>query len=197
MKQAQFDLKIDYAGCYDRHTSLSIPVSLTRSGIPRRIASHHRRAISARDGRSDRLVQLYLSFLSIYKKILIGNKITKKLLEPIVEDVSSIEDFVVEISSHIRSLMLRYVPDIRTIPQGGFKVIRSYRAFKLYSKISDMDFGRYARVKSPFLVQSIEVASYLTLTSMMIDAGATPAAYFRGLQWMMFIRSNRSRSQDI
>lgn len=58
-----------YGGDFDRHLARTFPVSLTRSGIPRCIPSFHRRLISRRDERSDKLVKFYLSLLILFIKV--------------------------------------------------------------------------------------------------------------------------------
>ncbi|KAL6954286.1 hypothetical protein U1Q18_043942 [Sarracenia purpurea var. burkii] len=52
-------------GSFEKHLPLPYPVSLTRSGLPGCIPAFHRRAISRRDEKADKLVKLYLSFSPI------------------------------------------------------------------------------------------------------------------------------------
>ena len=46
-----------------RLTELSVPISLTRTGLPRIIPPFHRKVIRRRDDRADIVVKLYLSLL--------------------------------------------------------------------------------------------------------------------------------------
>lgn len=59
-------LKLFYGGHYDPHASLSVPVSLTRSGIPR--TRHHRHLIAKGDARAaGQIVLLFLFLLYNYE----------------------------------------------------------------------------------------------------------------------------------
>jgi hypothetical protein len=75
LKQCASSLQLAYGGDKRPHTLLPVPVSLNRSGYPRIIPSFHRRAIARRDERSDILVQMYLSFFSLSKMILLAKKV--------------------------------------------------------------------------------------------------------------------------
>ena len=63
---------------------LSVPVSLTGSGLPRIIPAFHRRVILRRDHDSDRLIQFYLSLFSINRIIPCTKKVTKSTFKSIV-----------------------------------------------------------------------------------------------------------------
>ena len=63
-----------YGGRFDRHSPLPFPVSLTRSGLPRCIPAFHRKMISRRDEKADRLVKFFLSKLSLSRFILVYKK---------------------------------------------------------------------------------------------------------------------------
>lgn len=62
LKQCAVSLQRYYAGCYDPKASLSVPVSLTRSGIPTVIPAVLRAHLRRRDSHGDRLVKLDLSW---------------------------------------------------------------------------------------------------------------------------------------
>ena len=64
-------LMVYYGGTFEKETRYSVSISLSRDGIPRCIPEFHRRMIRMRDCKADRLVQLYLSFFSISKLILL------------------------------------------------------------------------------------------------------------------------------
>lgn len=52
-----------------------LPISLSRSGIPRIIPSHHRRMICVRDQKADMLVKWYLSIFSFSKIITLAKRV--------------------------------------------------------------------------------------------------------------------------
>lgn len=54
---------------------LSVPVSLTGSGLPRIIPSFHRMEILKRTTKGDMLIQLYLSSFILSKFILLSEKL--------------------------------------------------------------------------------------------------------------------------
>ena len=60
LKQCSVSLQRFYAGSFQKTDSLSVSVSLTRSGLQRIIPSVIRRAIRKKDSLADRLVRLYL-----------------------------------------------------------------------------------------------------------------------------------------
>lgn len=65
LKQCNTCLMTAYGGVNRPKGSLSVPVSLTRSGYPRIIPSFHRKMILRKDDRADVLVRLYCSFFSL------------------------------------------------------------------------------------------------------------------------------------
>lgn len=73
LKQCSTSLQLAYGGG-DPHESQSVPVSLNRSGYPRILPPHHRRAMYLHDERADTLVHLYLTFFSFYRIIEIGKR---------------------------------------------------------------------------------------------------------------------------
>lgn len=99
----------------DKTLGLSMHVSLTRSGIPRIIPSFHRARIKRGD---EKIIQLYLSLMSLTGLIPLAKAPSKKTLESIVTPapLESIEIFVSELRPHIRNLVERYVPSLKTIP---------------------------------------------------------------------------------
>lgn len=58
-KQAASSLMMAYGGDEFVHPDNAVPVSLTRSGYPRIIPSHHRRMILKKDEKADMLVKFY------------------------------------------------------------------------------------------------------------------------------------------
>ncbi|KAK7298452.1 hypothetical protein VNO77_46913 [Canavalia gladiata] len=59
LKQAASSLMMAYGGDEFVHPDNAVPVSLTRSGYPRIIPSHHRRMILKKDEKADMLVKFY------------------------------------------------------------------------------------------------------------------------------------------
>lgn len=56
-------------------TELSVPISLTRSGLPRIIPPYHRKWIRRRDERADILFRLYLSAFSLARVIRLAKRV--------------------------------------------------------------------------------------------------------------------------
>lgn len=80
-----------YAGDKVKPELLPVPVSLTRSGYPRIIPSFHRRWILRKDDRADIFVQLYLSFFSLSKILVLAKRVRKSTLTSIISPVDDIE----------------------------------------------------------------------------------------------------------
>lgn len=59
-KQCGVSLQRYYAGTYSKGEQLSMPIALTRSGIPLIIPSHVRKVIRRRDERADKWVRIGL-----------------------------------------------------------------------------------------------------------------------------------------
>ncbi|KAK9082548.1 hypothetical protein Syun_031852 [Stephania yunnanensis] len=57
---------------------LSVPVSLTRSGLPRIIPAFHRREIRSRSPKGDTLIRFYLSAFTIIKLMLVAKAVSRK-----------------------------------------------------------------------------------------------------------------------
>ncbi len=68
---------IAFGGDYQKPSLLPVPVSLTRRGLPRIIPAFHSRMIIQGGDKADNLVLMYLSFFSIYIRVLIAKKIDK------------------------------------------------------------------------------------------------------------------------
>jgi len=109
---------------------LPVPISLTRSGIPRIV----RRDIMRRDSRANSLVQLsYLSFFSLSKLIPLAKPVTRSTFESMVTPVPDLSrvisfvsnkysskdtDFVRSIGMHRLSLLFRLTRDWSGLPLG-------------------------------------------------------------------------------
>lgn len=108
-----------YGGDEFVHPSGALPVSLTRSGLPRIIPPHHRAMIRRRDEKSDLLVKLYLSIFSLSKVITLAKKVDKSTFASIVTpvtDMDSVLELVGSIKECFNRLVNRYVPWIKRIP---------------------------------------------------------------------------------
>ena len=95
---------------------LSVPVSLTRTGLPRIIPAHHRRAIRKSDSKADMLVKLYLSLFSLSRVILLAKKVSKATFANIVQPADPCMGLIGSIKEKAKELILRYVPDTATYP---------------------------------------------------------------------------------
>ncbi|KAL0293073.1 UNVERIFIED_CONTAM: hypothetical protein Scaly_3147500 [Sesamum calycinum] len=89
-------------------------------GAPRIIPSFHRRLILRKDDRADILVQLYLSFFSLSKIIVLAKRVRKyfsftSIISP-VDDIEAVTEVVSDMKGCLKDLMLRYVPRVRDIP---------------------------------------------------------------------------------
>lgn len=119
LKQCKVSLQRYYADSYDRRLALSVPVSLTRSGLPRIIPSIIRRKIMKRDENADRLVKLYLSWFSVSKIIALAPRLSRATLSSIItptRDVDSLKGVMSKVRESYSILSERYWPWISTIP---------------------------------------------------------------------------------
>lgn len=164
--------------------ALSVPVSLTRGGYPRILPRFHRLLIYKRDDRANRLVKMYFTFFSFYSIIEIGKKLSKSTFKSIkspVEDIDLVLQWLGKAKSSFPLLLKRYVPRIHLIPlhQGmrwipSWKVLPTYHTLKLlFTKIFP-EKRRYLKIRSPFIVQTMELSAFLPLKNF-INA--------RGEQW--------------
>lgn len=87
LKQCAVCLQQAYAG--QKITSVSTPVSLTRTGYPRIILSYHRRMIRKKDSKSDKLVQWYLSIFSISRAVLLAKRRSYKMFDTMLDKGST------------------------------------------------------------------------------------------------------------
>lgn len=125
LKQCKVCLLQFYGGIPGEAGQLPVMVSLTKSGLPRIIPSHHRRMIMRRDDKADGLVKLYLSWFSLAKVILLSKKVSKETFEPITAVMRPNQEYLrllKEIKDSFPSLARRYLPWIQDIPvhQGRF-----------------------------------------------------------------------------
>ena len=99
---------------------LSVPVSLTRKGIPRIIPAYHRKVISRRDTRADQLVKIFLSVFTLAKVIKLSKRVTQETFTSIgtpVADTQAVVRFArTVLFGAVPKLLTRYVPSVTTIP---------------------------------------------------------------------------------
>lgn len=152
LKASAVCLQRYYGGCFDRHQPLPFPVSLTRTGLPRRIPSFHRAAISRRDEKADKLVRLYLSFFSISKLILVNKRQDfqyKSIVTPAVfsEKASA---FFEDYTNSVIELAERYIPKAFDIPMKiEFRWLPTWTASSVRTKGNPLWKG--IQVDNPFL----------------------------------------------
>ena len=79
LKQASTTCLMQYYSTTGKYKpdSLSVSISLTRSGLSRIIPPYHRKMISKRDDRADVLVRLYLSAFTAAKIIRLAKKVSR------------------------------------------------------------------------------------------------------------------------
>ncbi|PKA62720.1 putative mitochondrial protein [Apostasia shenzhenica] len=157
---------------FDKSLPQSVPVSLTRAGYPRIIPRHSRSIIYRHDARANTTVKIYLSFFSFFTIIEKGKKIRRSLFSSICSPIQDIDRVVTWIGEHkhqFKSLLLRYVPAIRSYPleQGmrwipSWKVLPTYQSFDQLCKIFP-EMYKFRRFKSPFLMQTLELSAFQSL----------------------------------
>lgn len=116
LKQCAVSLQRYYAGCYDPRASLSVPISLTRSGIPRIIPSVLRSHIRRRDAHGDMLVRLYRTWFGLSKLIAVARKSTFSSIVTPNPDIGSVKEVLGMIKESFKILQPLYLPDLPNIP---------------------------------------------------------------------------------
>ena len=145
------------------------PVSLTRSGYPRIIPAFHRRIIYRKDERSDKVVQLYLTWFSVAKVIVLAKPITKETFRSITDlpkDMDSVRSVVGELKTHGMELIYRYLPGISTIPiHQGISWEPTWKSVPNVRIPVDLLEPRYRDkpVRSAFLARPYELFAYETI----------------------------------
>lgn len=119
LKQCASSLQKAYGGLPSAHDLLPVPVSLTRSGYPQIIPSFHRQRMYVKDDYSDTLVQIFLSFFSLAKVLLVAKKVSKYTFTSIsspVQDMDSVIELIGKMKSCMSQLVSRYLPRVSRIP---------------------------------------------------------------------------------
>lgn len=118
-KQCAVVLQRYYSGCWTRSDSLSVSISLTRTGLPRIIPTHIRKLIRNRDERADTWVRIYLSWFGISRLIALAPKVSKATFKSIVSptsDMDSLKEVLSEMIHFYNILQPKYLPDLPKTP---------------------------------------------------------------------------------
>lgn len=198
LKQCSTSLQTAYgSGGKIQPTLLPVPVSLTRQNSPRIIPKFHRLMMYKRDSKADKLVQLYLSFFSVSKVIVVAKPISKDTLKSIVQptDLDAIVEVVSKIKGFITPLTYRYLPWISSIGvnQGmswvpTWKALTSDRLMKESIRAgvpAVPSLKQFCNDSSVFTSLFWELAAY---TSLMNFEHAYGAQFSSGVLWAKFTR---------
>jgi len=102
LKASAVCLRRYYTDSFDKHEALPFPVSLTRLGLPPYIPSFHRKRISMKADRGDRIVlKFYLSIFSLSKPILVGKKMNYQYKSIVSPPTSLPTDLIVDIQEKV------------------------------------------------------------------------------------------------
>lgn len=173
VKQCQFSLKVFRAGSFRPDTPMSVAISLNRSGLPRIIPKFHRLIIIKDCGtRADKIIQVYLSFFSMYSFIMLSKRMSSSLFESITKpigDIPRLETWMLK--PHIKSLFSRYVPGISSIPLNqGMRWLPLWSTLPTYAtwkRVMDKYYPeekQFGRMRSPILVQLMELMAFRSLS---------------------------------
>lgn len=167
---------IAFGGDYQKPSLLPVPVSLTRRGLPRIIPSFHRKRIMRGGSEAESIVQMYLSFFSLYRIVLQAKKIKKDTFASILQPCADIDRARSRISFFKQDIVVlfdRYVPWFRRIPlnQGitwepTWKTVPTMRQFRDYLKAglySENSKTKVPDVKSFFPCLTFELSAYTFL----------------------------------
>ncbi|KAF3635485.1 hypothetical protein FXO37_25969 [Capsicum annuum] len=119
LKQCTVSLQHYYMGNYQKGDSLSIPISLTKCGIPRIIPATLRKRIRAKCDQGDRLVRIYLSWFGLAKLILVSKKVRKTTFSSIATphpDIGCVLGVLDEMKTSFKELQPIYLPFLKDIP---------------------------------------------------------------------------------
>ncbi|KAI4347829.1 hypothetical protein L6164_008608 [Bauhinia variegata] len=97
---------------------LSIPISLTRLGLPWIIPPFHRKIIR-RDERSDTVVKFYHSLFTLAKVIRLAKRVTKATFHSLIDSLDAplgVSRFVQKAFAIGEARLERYAPKIQEIP---------------------------------------------------------------------------------
>lgn len=180
---------------------LSVPVSLTRSGLPTIIPAFHRREMIRRSPRGDVLVRVYLSCFSLGKLILIGKRITRALFASMINpplDMDSVKSVVSDLKIELPGLLELYTPWISSLPlHQGLEFEPTWKALPTHKltqwvivKRCKLAFREARKVKSCFTSFTYELASWRWL---MQFAHAAWEQWSQGILWAPRVRYARDK----
>jgi hypothetical protein len=104
--QCGVSLQRYYSGSYSKGEPLSVPIALTRTGIPTRIPPYIRKVIKVirrHDDRADRWVRIDLSWFGVNRLIPLVKKVSSSTFESITkptEDIDSVKEILTMIHTH-------------------------------------------------------------------------------------------------
>lgn len=155
---------------------LSVPVSLTGSGLPRIIPTFHRKAILRRDAKADIVIKFYLSVFSINRIIPLAKRVNKKTFSSIttpVKDMNSVQHVVSDLKLCLTDLLFRYIPQVRSYPlEQGMTFEPTWAALPTSKIVQSMLLNRLKHpwsevrgIKSCFLSLPYELACWMSLVT--------------------------------
>ena len=169
--------------------SLSVSISLTRSGIPRIIAPFHRKLIRRQDDRADVVVKIYLSAFTMAKLIKLAKPVSKETFQSILSPPSDLRKVAmasVEILNKVPLLFRKYIPDISTIPlKSGISWRPTWKAKDSNMRPIRLKDNPRKRYKSFFRAFPFEVNSWFC--KVQEDAKKSAGSLF-GILWYPRIR---------
>lgn len=195
LKQCGSCLMMYYGGVKTPPGRLPVPISLTRSGLPRIIPRYHRRVIMQRNERSDLLVKCYLSFFSLSRIVLLAKKVNSGTFKSIItpwRDPDRVVRCVDHLKTYIADLSSRYLPGLPRVPvyQGiswvpTWKALPSTPLFRESVRKAASLRDRYRKVKSCFPTIFWEMIAYGSLLEV---EHANEGLFSSGVLWRHRIR---------
>nr|DAC76753.1 TPA_inf: RNA-dependent RNA polymerase [Beta vulgaris mitovirus 1] len=183
------------SGPVDRN--LSVPVSLSRSGLPIIIPSFHRKVIMCRNERSDVVIQFYLSLFSINRMIPLAKKVSKDTFQSIITPphrLDTIQTTSSELKTKLKMLFKRYLPHVDRIPlKQGMRFEPTWKALPtskivqsvLVNRLKVLDMKAALKIKSCFLSLPYELAGWTNLVEF-VHAGGEQ--WSQGALWRERVR---------
>lgn len=194
LKQCSTTLMVWRGGKGPVPRDLSVPVSLTRSGLPRIIPRFHRREILSRSDKGDQLIKLYLSWFSLSR--ILAKPVTKKTFSTMVEppkDMESIQAFISDLKGSLVSIVRRYCPRINELPlYQGLEFMPTWKSLPTFRVTLSVLVNRLGipwkearRIRSCFVSFPFELASWQWLMQYVHAAGEQ---WSQGALWAPFVR---------
>lgn len=118
LKQCGVSLQRYYSGSYSKGEPLSVPIALTRTGIPTIIPPIPPYIRRRHDDRADRWVRIDLSWFGVNRLIPLVKKVSSSTFESITkptEDIDSVKEILTMIHTH-GMIHLSSLPSVHKIP---------------------------------------------------------------------------------